>query len=116
MRGESGRKATGGKCGDGGQWEAKGGNGRRQEATEGNWRKWEASGVNAGGLGGIGWGNVPDLQAFLTMGSLEEFKTLQLDNGYDIEFRQSGTLQAIHTPDQYEYARDRMLRPSLIHL
>jgi len=70
----------------------------------------EASGVNAGGLGGIGWGNVPDLQAFLTMGSLEEFKTLQMDNGYDIEFRQSGTLQAIHTPDQYEYARDRMLR------
>jgi glycine/D-amino acid oxidase-like deaminating enzyme len=70
----------------------------------------EASGVNAGGLGGIGWGAVPDLQAYLTMGSLEEFKALQLDHGYDLEFRQSGTLQAIHTPQQYEYARDRMLR------
>ncbi|PKB64121.1 MAG: hypothetical protein BZY80_03720 [SAR202 cluster bacterium Io17-Chloro-G2] len=70
----------------------------------------EASGVNAGGLGGIGWGAVPDLQAYLTMGSLEEFKTLQLDHGYDLEFRQSGTLQSIHTPQQYEYARDRMLR------
>ncbi len=70
----------------------------------------EASGVNAGGLGGVGWGPVPDLQAYLTMGSLEEFKALQLDHGYDLEFRQSGTLQAIHTPQQYEYARDRMLR------
>lgn len=70
----------------------------------------EASGVNAGGLGGIGWGAIPDLQAYLTMGSLEEFKALQLDYGYDIEFRQSGTLQAIHTPQQYEYARGRMLR------
>ncbi|MCH7712723.1 MAG: FAD-binding oxidoreductase [Chloroflexi bacterium] len=70
----------------------------------------EASGVNAGGLGGIGWGAVPDLTSYLTMGSLEEFKSLQMDNGYDIEFRQSGTLQAIHTLEQYEYARDRMLR------
>ena len=70
----------------------------------------EASGVNAGGLGGIGWGLIPDLQAYLTMGSLEEFKSLQLDHGYDLEFRQSGTLQSIHTPQQYEYARDRMLR------
>src|SRR5439155_12960194 len=55
----------------------------------------EASGVNAGSLGGTGWGHVPDLEAYLTMGSLEIFKTLQLDLGYDIEFRQSGTLQAI---------------------
>ena len=57
----------------------------------------EASGVNAGGLGGIGWGAILDLQAYLTMGSLEEFKALQLDHGYDLEFRQSGTLQSIHT-------------------
>ena len=70
----------------------------------------EASGVNAGALGGIGWGAVPDLQAHLTMGSLEEFKALQLDHGYDLEFRQSGALQSIHTPQQYDYARDRMLR------
>ena len=57
----------------------------------------EASSVNAGSLGAIGWGNVPDLEAYLSMGSLEIFKTLQLDLRYDIEFRQSGTLQAIHT-------------------
>ncbi len=70
----------------------------------------EASGVNAGGLGGVGWGNYPDLQAFLTMGSLELFKTIQIDLGYPIEFRQSGGLQAIHTEEQYEFIRDKVLR------
>ena len=44
------------------------------------------------------------------MGSLELFKTLQLDLGYDIEFRQSGTLQAMHTEAQYVFIRDRMLQ------
>ena len=57
----------------------------------------EASGVNAGSIGALGWGNVPNLQSYLTMGSLELFKELQLDLGYDIAFRQSGSLQAIHT-------------------
>ena len=69
----------------------------------------EASGVNAGSIGAIGWGDRPDLEAYLTMGSLEIFKSLQLDLGYDIEFRQSGSLQAIHTEAQYAFARDRVL-------
>src|SRR5919106_897743 len=69
----------------------------------------EASGVNAGSIGAIGWGHMPNLQAYLTMGSLEIFKSLQLELGYDIEFRQSGSLQAIHTEAQYAFARDRML-------
>jgi sarcosine oxidase subunit beta len=68
-----------------------------------------ASGVNAGSIGAIGWGNMPNLQAYLTMGSLEIFKSLQLELGHDIEFRQSGSLQAIHTEAQYAFARDRML-------
>lgn len=68
----------------------------------------EASGVNAGGLGGFGWGNNPDLQSHLTAGSFEIFKTLQLDMGYDIEFIAPGGLQAIHTPEQWDYARDRV--------
>ena len=34
----------------------------------------EASGVNMGGLGGVGWGNSPGLQEHLTMGSLNIFK------------------------------------------
>ena len=69
----------------------------------------EASGVNAGSIGAMGWGNLPNLQSYLTMGSLEIFKCLQLDLGYDIEFRASGSLQAIHTERQYEYIRDRVL-------
>src|SRR5262249_61276749 len=66
----------------------------------------EASGVNAGSIGAIGWGNAPDLEAYLTMGSLEIFQSLQLDLGYDIAFRQSGCLQAIHTEAQYVYTSD----------
>jgi sarcosine oxidase subunit beta len=72
----------------------------------------EASGVNAGSIGAIGWGHMPNLQAYLTMGSLELFKSLQCDLGYDIEFRQSGSLQEIHTEAQYAFARDRMLELS----
>ena len=69
----------------------------------------EASGVNAGQIGATGWGDVPDLAAYLTMGSLQLFRELYLDLGYDIEFRQSGSLTAIHTPEQYDYMRDRVL-------
>ena len=69
----------------------------------------EASGVNAGGLGGPGWGNSPNLASYLTMGSLELFKNIQLDLGYDIEFRHSGGLQAIQTEDQYQFIRDKVL-------
>ena len=68
----------------------------------------EASGVNAGGIGALGWGNVPDLESHLTMGSLAIFRSLQLDLGYDIEFRQSGGLQAVQSPEEYEYARNRV--------
>lgn len=70
----------------------------------------EASGVNAGGLGGPGWGNYPDLESYLTMGSLELFKSIQLDLGFDVEFRQCGGLQAIQTEEQYHYTRDKVLR------
>ncbi|PKB71101.1 MAG: hypothetical protein BZY87_07175 [SAR202 cluster bacterium Io17-Chloro-G6] len=70
----------------------------------------EASGVNAGGLGGPGWGHHPDLQSYLTAGSFEVFKTLQLDMGYDIEFHAPGGLQAVHTAEQWDYVRDRVLQ------
>ena len=70
----------------------------------------EASGLNAGNIGATGWGNLPNLNSHLTMGSLEIFKTLQLDMDYDIEFRQCGALQAIQTEEQYDFARDRVLR------
>jgi len=67
-----------------------------------------ASGVNAGAIDSIGWGDVPDLQAHLTAGSVEIFKTVQLDLDEDIEFRQSGALQVIHSPEQWEFARHRV--------
>ena len=68
----------------------------------------EASGVNAGGLGGLGWGNNPDLQSYLTAGSFEIFKSLQLDMGYDIEFIAPGGLQGIHNQEQWDWVRDRV--------
>jgi sarcosine oxidase, subunit beta len=67
-----------------------------------------ASGVNAGAIDSIGWGDRPDLQAHLTAGSVDIFKAVQLDHGEDIEFRQSGALQAIHTAEQYEFERARI--------
>ena len=66
----------------------------------------EASGQNMGGRGGSGWGNNPNLLSYLTAGSVEIFKQVQIDMGYDIEFRLSGTLTAIHTEEQYEYYQD----------
>ena len=68
----------------------------------------EASGQNMGGLGGSGWGNNPNLLSYLTAGSAEIFKRLQLDLGYDMELRMSGTLTAIHTDAQYEYYQDQV--------
>jgi len=71
-----------------------------------------ASGVNAGSIDSLGWGRAPDLQAHLTEGSREIFTELQLDLGYDIELRHSGSLQAIHTEEQHEFARARVNRLS----
>ena len=69
----------------------------------------EASGVNAGGIGAYGWGHVPNLDSYLTTGSLQIFKRMQLELGYDIEFRQSGALQAIQTDQQFEFSRDNVM-------
>ena len=68
----------------------------------------EASGANAGSIGALGWGRIPSLQDYLTMGSLEIFKTMQLDLGFDLEFRASGSLQAIQDEAQYDFIRDRV--------
>jgi sarcosine oxidase subunit beta len=67
-----------------------------------------ASGVNAGAIDSIGWGDAPDLQAHLTAGSVEIFKAVQIDLGEDVEFRQSGALQVIHTAAQWEFERQRV--------
>ncbi len=65
----------------------------------------EASGLNAGTLWATGWGHTPELSSTLSMGSLEVFKTLQLDLGHDLEFRQGGSLQAIQTEEEYAFAQ-----------
>ncbi len=83
--------------------------GRRVTLVERGHIASEASGVNAGGIGALGWGHVPDLQAYLTMGSLQIFRHMQLELGYDVEFRCSGALQAIQTREQYNYIRDQVL-------
>ena len=67
-----------------------------------------ASGVNAGHIDSIGWGQDRDLQAHLTAGSAELFAELQQDLGEDIEFRRSGGLQVIHTPEQLQFTADRV--------
>jgi sarcosine oxidase, subunit beta len=69
----------------------------------------EASGVNAEAIGAIGWGNVPNLESYLTMGSLEIFKSLQVELGYAIGFRRSGSLQAIQTEAEYTYIQKRVM-------
>lgn len=68
----------------------------------------EASGQNMGGLGGNGWGNNPNLLSYLTAGGVEIFKRMQFELGYDMEFRLSGTMTAIHTLAQYEYYQDQV--------
>jgi sarcosine oxidase, subunit beta len=68
----------------------------------------EASGLNAGTLWATGWGQVPDLASTLSMGSLQIFTTLQLDLGYDLEFQQSGSLQAIQTEEEYAFAQQEV--------
>ena len=67
-----------------------------------------ASGVNAGAIDSVGWGRSKDLQTHLTAGSQELFDHVQNELGEDVEFRRSGALQAIHTPEQYEFARERV--------
>jgi glycine/D-amino acid oxidase-like deaminating enzyme len=67
-----------------------------------------ASGVNAGTIHSVGWGDEPDLYAHLTAGSVEQLEQVQLEHGIDIELRSSGSLTAIHTPDQHAWASERV--------
>jgi glycine/D-amino acid oxidase-like deaminating enzyme len=68
----------------------------------------QASGVNMGGIDSYGLGDAPDLQAWLTAGSVSIFEDVQLEHGEDIELRRSGGIQAIHTEEQYAYERERV--------
>jgi sarcosine oxidase subunit beta len=52
----------------------------------------------------------PDLDTWLTAGSFDIFRALQLDRGHDIELRQSGGLVAIRTEEEMAWARQRVAR------
>ena len=67
-----------------------------------------ASGLNAGTTWVNGWGNEPDLETTLGMGSLEIMQTLQLDLGRFIEYRQSGSLKLIQTAEEYAYCQNKV--------
>ena len=67
-----------------------------------------ASGLNAGLIDCVGWSDRRDLQDHLTAGSVELFERVQFEEGEDCEFRRSGSLQAIHTPEQHEFTRRRV--------
>lgn len=69
----------------------------------------EASGANAGIMWPSGWGSFPDLPSTLTMGSIDIFRTLQFDLGYDLEFQQSGGIKIIQTEQEYEFSRTFLL-------
>ena len=84
------------------------GHGRRVVLLERGEIASGASGVNMGGIDSYGLGDAPDLQAQLTAGSLEIFEDVQLEHGEDIELRRSGGIQAIHTPEQHAFERERV--------
>ncbi len=84
------------------------GHGRRVTLLERGEIASGASGVNGGLIDCVGWGDHPDLQAHLTAGSVELFEQAQLDLGEDLELRRSGSLHAIHTPEQYELTQARV--------
>ena len=71
----------------------------------------EASGVNMGGLGGRFPHEVPNLNDVLSFGSVACFDDLH-DAGYDIEFRLSGSIQAIRTEAELAFARRQIASAS----
>lgn len=64
----------------------------------------EASGLNAGVIGGGGWGDHPDANVALKMGSRERYVDLA-ERGYDIGLDLTGTLTMIRTPAEWDWAR-----------
>lgn len=64
----------------------------------------EASGLNAGVIGGGGWGQQPDIFVTLKMGSRDRFVDLSEQRKHDIGLDLTGTLILIRTEDEWEWA------------
>ncbi|MGB5759117.1 MAG: FAD-binding oxidoreductase [Acidimicrobiales bacterium] len=64
----------------------------------------EASGLNAGVISGGGWGDRPDIDVALKMGSRDRFIELSHARGHDIGLDLTGTLTLIRTEQEWEWA------------
>lgn len=64
----------------------------------------EASGLNAGVVGGGGWGHHPDIDVALKMGSRDRYLDLVDRRGHDIGLDRTGTLTVIRTGAELDWA------------
>lgn len=64
----------------------------------------EASGLNAGVIGGGGWGDRPGVDVALKMGSLDRFRELAEERHHDVGFDDTGTLTLIRTEQEWDWA------------
>jgi len=64
----------------------------------------QASGLNAGLIGGGGWGDRPDVDVTLKMGSRQRYLDLAQERGHDIGLDLTGTLTLIRTAAEWEWA------------
>lgn len=64
----------------------------------------EASGLNAGVISGGGWGDRPDTDVALKMGSRDRFIELSQQRGHDIGLDLTGTLTLIRTGEEWDWS------------
>ncbi|MEL6983280.1 MAG: FAD-dependent oxidoreductase, partial [Actinomycetota bacterium] len=64
----------------------------------------EASGLNAGVVGGGGWGHRPDIDVALKMGSRQRYLDLADQRGHDIGLDRTGTLTVIRNEAELTWA------------
>ncbi len=64
----------------------------------------EASGLNAGVISGGGWGDRPDIDVALKMGSRDRYLELSQQRGRDIGLDLTGTLSLIRTEEEWAWA------------
>ena len=64
----------------------------------------QASGLNAGLIGGGGWGDRPDVEVTLKMGSRQRYLDLAQERGHDIGLDLTGTLTLIRTEAEWDWA------------
>ena len=66
----------------------------------------EASGLNAGVIGGGGWGDRPDIDVALKMGSRDRYLDIADQRGHDMGLDLTGTLTLIRTEAEWDWAAE----------